>query len=81
MSAPGRLSADLLQWKDIQEGFKNGRILALGGIIFAGSQVVLAGISTHFVGQSTIFTLTDHQATGEAYCLADHVTVEGGKRR
>jgi hypothetical protein len=37
--------------------------------------------TTHFVGQSTIFTLTADRATGEAYCLAHHVTVEGGKRR
>ena len=36
---------------------------------------------THFVGQSTIFTLTSDRATGEAYCLAHHVTVDGGKRR
>jgi hypothetical protein len=35
----------------------------------------------HFVGQSTIFTLTADQATGEAYCLAHHLTVEGKKRR
>ena len=37
--------------------------------------------TTHFVGQSTIFTLTDDRATGEAYCLAHHVTVDGGRRR
>jgi len=37
--------------------------------------------TTHFVGQSTIFTLTDDRATGEAYCLAHHVTIDGGKRR
>jgi hypothetical protein len=37
--------------------------------------------TTHFVGQSTIFTLTDDRAAGEAYCLAHHITVEGGKRR
>jgi hypothetical protein len=37
--------------------------------------------TTHFVGQSTIFTLTADRATGEAYCLAHHVTLEGGKRR
>jgi ketosteroid isomerase-like protein len=37
--------------------------------------------TTHFVGQSTIFTLADDRATGEAYCLAHHVTVDGGKRR
>ena len=37
--------------------------------------------TTHFVGQSTIFALTGDRATGEAYCLAHHVTVDGGKRR
>ena len=36
---------------------------------------------THFLGQSTITTLSDDQATGEAYCLAHHVTVNGSKRR
>jgi SnoaL-like protein len=36
--------------------------------------------TTHFVGQNTIFTLTDDRATWEAYCLAHHVTVDGGKR-
>ena len=35
----------------------------------------------HFVGQSTIFTLTGDRATGEAYCLGHHVTIDGGKRR
>ena len=37
--------------------------------------------TTHFVGQSTIFTLTNDRATGEAYCLAHHLTVDGEKRR
>ena len=37
--------------------------------------------TTHFVGQSTIFSLTKDSATSEAYCLAHHVTVDGGKRR
>jgi SnoaL-like domain len=37
--------------------------------------------TTHFVGQSTIFTLTTDRATGEAYCLAHHVSVDGPKRR
>jgi len=37
--------------------------------------------TTHFVGQSTIFTLTADRATGEAYCLAHHVTVDGEMRR
>jgi len=37
--------------------------------------------TTHFVGQSTIFTLTNDRGTGEAYCLAHHVTVKNGNRR
>jgi SnoaL-like domain len=37
--------------------------------------------TTHFVGQSTILTLTSERATGVAYCLAHHVTVAGGERR
>ena len=35
----------------------------------------------HFVGQSTILTLSGERATGEAYTLAHHLTVENGKRR
>jgi ketosteroid isomerase-like protein len=38
-------------------------------------------VTTHFVGQSTIFTLTRDRGTGEAYCLAHHVTIEAGNRR
>ena len=34
----------------------------------------------HFVGQSTILSLTRDQATGEAYTLAHHLTVDGAKR-
>ena len=37
--------------------------------------------TTHFIGQSTIFTLTADRATGEAYTLAHHITVDGGNRR
>jgi hypothetical protein len=37
--------------------------------------------TTHFVGQSTIFTLTAGRATAETYCLAHHVVVDNGKRR
>jgi SnoaL-like domain len=36
--------------------------------------------TTHFLGQSTILTLDRDNATGEAYCLAHHVSVEGAKR-
>jgi hypothetical protein len=35
----------------------------------------------HFVGQSTILTLTSDRATGEAYTLAHHLTVDGANRR
>jgi hypothetical protein len=37
--------------------------------------------TTHFVGQSTILSLTGDRATGEAYCLAHHVTLDDAKRR
>src|SRR5882672_5220826 len=37
--------------------------------------------TTHFIGQSTILTLSADRGTGETYCLAHHVTVDGGKRR
>ena len=36
--------------------------------------------TTHFVGKSTIFALTNGRATGETYCLAHHVTADGEKR-
>ena len=35
----------------------------------------------HVVGQSTISSLTENQATGLAYCLAHHLTVDGDHRR
>jgi ketosteroid isomerase-like protein len=38
-------------------------------------------VTTHFVGQSTIFTLTVDHATAEAYCLAHHVTIDDSKKR
>jgi hypothetical protein len=34
----------------------------------------------HFVGQSTIESLTGERATGQAYCLAHHLTVSGDRR-
>lgn len=34
----------------------------------------------HFVGQSTILNLTPDRGTGETYCLAHHLTIEGAKR-
>ena len=34
--------------------------------------------TTHFIGQTTILTLAGDQATGETYCLAHHLTVDGG---
>ena len=35
----------------------------------------------HFVGQSTILSLTSDRGTGEAYCLAHHLTVDGDQRK
>jgi len=35
----------------------------------------------HFVGQSTILTLAGDRATGEAYTLAHHLTIDGEKRQ
>jgi hypothetical protein len=37
--------------------------------------------TTHFVGQSTILSLTDEKASGETYCLAHHVSIADGKRQ
>jgi ketosteroid isomerase-like protein len=37
--------------------------------------------TTHFVGQSTIFTLEANRGKGEAYCLAHHVFMKDEKRR
>jgi hypothetical protein len=49
--------------------------------LFSRSDLNKYDAATHFVGQSTIVTLTNERATGEAYCLAHHVTVDGEKRR
>ena len=38
-------------------------------------------VTTHLIGQSTIYTLTSGRAIGETYCMAHHVTVDGEKRR
>jgi hypothetical protein len=35
----------------------------------------------HFVGQSTILSLSNNHATGLAYCVAHHLTVEENQRR
>ena len=35
----------------------------------------------HFVGQSTILSLTADRGTGETYCLAHHLTLENEKRQ
>jgi hypothetical protein len=37
--------------------------------------------SMHFLGQSTVLSLTADRGTGETYCLAHHLTIEGAKRR
>src|SRR5579862_1074360 len=35
----------------------------------------------HFLGQTTILTLTDDRGTGETYCMPHHLTIEGKTRR
>jgi len=35
----------------------------------------------HFLGQTTILTLTSNRGTGETYCMPHHLTVEGKNRR
>ena len=35
----------------------------------------------HFLGQTTILTLTRDRATGETYCMPHHLTTNDGKRR
>jgi hypothetical protein len=47
--------------------------------VFADLNQYLA--TMHFIGQSTIDTLSADQATGRAYCIAHHLTVEGDRRR
>lgn len=51
---------------------------ALGPVFAALNQYEA---TTHFLGQSTLFTLAKDQAKGETYCLAHHVTIDGGARR
>ena len=35
----------------------------------------------HFLGQTTILTLTSNRGTGETYCMPNHLTIEGRKRQ
>jgi SnoaL-like domain len=35
----------------------------------------------HFLGQTTILTLTGNRGTGETYCMPHHLTIEGAKRK
>ena len=35
----------------------------------------------HFLGQTTILTLTRDRGTAETYCIPHHLTIDGGKRR
>src|ERR1700719_4640219 len=37
-------------------------------------------VTMHFVGQSTVLSLSDDRATGQTYTLAHHLTVDGAKR-
>ena len=35
----------------------------------------------HFLGQTTILTLTRDRGTGETYCMPHHLTIDGNNRR
>jgi hypothetical protein len=35
----------------------------------------------HFLGQTTVLTLSDDRGTGETYCMPHHLTIKDGKRR
>jgi SnoaL-like protein len=35
----------------------------------------------HFLGQTTILTLTRDRGTAETYCMPHHLMIDGGKRR
>jgi SnoaL-like domain len=35
----------------------------------------------HFLGQTTILTLTNDRGTGETYCMPHHLTIDGKTRR
>ena len=35
----------------------------------------------HFLGQTTILTLTGDRGTGETYCMPHHLTMDGKNRR
>jgi SnoaL-like domain len=38
-------------------------------------------VTMHFLGQSTILSLANNGATGQACCFAHHLTVDGDQRR
>ena len=38
-------------------------------------------VTMHFLGQTTILTLTRDRGTGETYCMPHHLTINDGKRR
>src|ERR1700678_1730595 len=37
--------------------------------------------AVHFLGQTTILTLTRDRGTGETYCMPHHLTIDGENRR
>jgi hypothetical protein len=37
--------------------------------------------TSHLIGQSTIYTLTDNRAIGETYCMTHCIAVDRGNRR
>ena len=52
-----------------------------GALAPAFAELSQYAATMHFVGQSTILTLSGDRATGEAYCIAHHLTLDGEQRR
>ena len=55
-------------------------ILHMSGMMEVFADLNKYDATRHFVGQSTIFTLTGDRGTGETYCLARHVAADGERR-
>ena len=84
-NAKGQMSlftadAHFVVYMDAKNGKPSQELHSRKGLVPVFADLNKYAATTHFVGQSTIFALTDDRAKGEAYCLAHHVTVDGGKR-
>jgi hypothetical protein len=70
-----------LQIQQLHRGGIPGRRIAIGRDNEAEKIPVVIAFAEKRNHKGTIFTLTGDRATGETYCLAHHITVNGGHRR